>query len=141
MGKRMDFLRPHTAQLLSILRIMSGLLLLQHGTAKFLNFPAGPMNNASPLTMSGAAGLIELVFGALLVIGLFSRFSSFIASGLTAIAYFYAHAGRGFFPILNGGELAALYSFVFLYLAAAGGGPWSVDSIARRERLTEQVAS
>lgn len=137
----MDLLRPYTAQLLSILRIMSGLLLLQHGTTKFLNFPEGPMNNASPLTMSGAAGLIELVFGALLVIGLFTRFSAFVASGLTAVAYFYAHAGRSFYPILNGGELAALYSFVFLYLAAAGGGAWSVDATVRRERLTEQVAS
>jgi putative oxidoreductase len=137
----MDFLRPYTAQLLSILRIMSGLLLLQHGTTKFINIPLGPMNNASPLSMSGAAGLIELVFGFLLVIGLFTRFSAFIASGMTAVAYFYAHAGRGFFPILNGGELAVLYSFVFLYLAAAGGGPWAVDAVTRRERLREQTAS
>jgi len=123
----MDFLRPYTAQLLSILRIMSGLLLLQHGTTKYLSIPVSPMNNASPLTMSGAAGLIELVFGTLLVLGLFTRLSAFICSGMTAVAYFYAHAGRSFFPILNGGELAALYSFVFLYLAAAGGGPWSID--------------
>lgn len=137
----MDFLRPYTAQLLSILRIMSGLLLLQHGTTKFINIPLGPMNNASPLSMSGAAGLIELVFGVLLVIGLFTRFSAFIASGMTAVAYFYAHAGRGFFPILNGGELAVLYSFVFLYLAAAGGGPWAVDAVTRREQLREQIAS
>jgi len=137
----MDFLRPYTAQLLSILRIMSGLLLLQHGTTKFINIPLGPMKNASPLSMSGAAGLIELVCGVLLVIGLFTRFSAFIASGMTAVAYFYAHAGRGFFPILNGGELAVLYSFVFLYLAAAGGGPWAVDAVTRRERLREQIAS
>lgn len=137
----MDFLRPYTAQLLSILRIMSGLLLLQHGTTKFINIPLGPMNNASPLSMSGAAGLIELVFGVLLVIGLFTRFSAFIASGMTAVAYFYAHAGRGFFPILNGGELAVLYAFVFLYLAAAGGGPWAVDAVTRREQLREQIAS
>ena len=137
----MDFLRPYTAQLLSVLRIMSGLLLLQHGTTKFINIPLGPMNNASPLSMSGVAGLIELVFGVLLVIGLFTRFSAFIASGMTAVAYFYAHAGRGFFPILNGGELAVLYSFVFLYLAAAGGGPWAVDAVTRRERLREQIAS
>lgn len=137
----MDFLRPYTAQLLSILRIMSGLLLLQHGTTKLINIPLGPMNNASPLSMSGAAGLIELVFGVLLVIGLFTRFSAFIASGMTAVAYFYAHAGRDFFPILNGGELAVLYSFVFLYLAAAGGGPWAVDAVTRRERLREQIAS
>jgi putative oxidoreductase len=124
----MDFLRPYAPQLLSILRIMSGLLVLQHGTAKFLNFPVFPtMNNASPTTMSGAAGLIELVFGALLVIGLFTRLSAFILSGLCAVAYFYAHAPGGLYPLVNRGELAALYSFVFLYLAAAGGGPWSVD--------------
>jgi len=124
----MDFLRPYTSQLLSVLRIMSGLLVLQHGTAKYLNFPVfQAMNNASPTTMSGVAGLIELVFGALLVIGLFTRLSAFILSGLCAVAYFYAHAPGGFFPLVNRGELAALYSFVFLYLAAAGGGPWSVD--------------
>lgn len=128
----MDFLRPCAPYLLSILRIMSGLLLLQHGTAKYLNFPAGPMNNASPATMSGAAGLIELVFGALLVLGLFTRLSAFICSGMTAVAYFYAHAGRNFFPILNGGELAALYSFVFLYLSAAGAGPLSLDALFGR---------
>ncbi len=128
----MDFLRPSTPYFLSILRIMSGLLLLQHGTAKYLNFPVGPMNNAVPTTMGGAAGLIELVLGALLVVGLFTRLSAFICSGMTAVAYFYAHSGRNFFPILNGGELAALYSFVFLYLAAAGGGPLSLDALFGR---------
>jgi putative oxidoreductase len=106
---------------------MSGLLVLQHGTTKYLSIPVSQMNNASPTTMSGAAGLIELVFGVLIVIGLFTRLSAFILSGMCAVAYFYAHAPRGFFPILNAGELAALYSFVFLYLAAAGGGPWSAD--------------
>jgi putative oxidoreductase len=129
----MDFLRPYSPILLSVLRIMSGLLLLQHGTTKYLNFPVGPMNNASPMTMSGAAGIIELVFGVLLVLGLFTRLSAFICSGMTAVAYFYAHAHRGFFPILNGGELAALYSFVFLYIAAAGPGPWSVDRVMGRD--------
>ena len=128
----MNFLQPYAPQLLSFLRIMSALLVLQHGTTKYLNFPVGPMNNTSPMTMSGAAGLIELVFGLLLVIGLFTRLSAFILSGMTAVGYFYAHAPRGFFPILNGGELAALYSFVFLYLAAAGGGPWSADRLWRR---------
>ena len=79
--------------------------------------------------MSGAAGLFELVGGVLIVIGLFTRPVAFILSGMTAVAYFYAHAPAGFFPILNRGELAALYCFVFLYLAAAGGGPWSIDRI------------
>jgi putative oxidoreductase len=125
----MNFLRPYSAQLLSLLRIMSGLLLLQHGTTKYLNFPVGPMNNASPMTMSGAAGLIELIGGVLIVIGLFTRPVAFIISGMTAVAYFYAHAHQGFFPILNRGELAALYCFVFLYLAAAGGGAFSLDRL------------
>ena len=124
----MDFLRPYSSQLLSVLRIMSGLLLLQHGTAKYLNFPVHQtMNNASPSTMSGAAGIFELVGGVLLIIGLFTRPVAFILSGMCAIAYFYAHAGRGFYPLTNGGELAVLYTFVFLYLAAAGGGAWSAD--------------
>jgi putative oxidoreductase len=79
------------------------------------------------MTMGGAAGLIELVGGVLLVIGLFTRLTAFVVSGMLAVAYFTVHAPQGFFPILNGGELAALYCFVFLYLAGAGGGPWSVD--------------
>jgi putative oxidoreductase len=128
----MTLLKPFAPQLLSLLRFMSGLLVLQHGTAKYLNLPAGPMNNASPMTMSGAAGLIELIGGVLLVIGLFTRPAAFILSGMTAVAYFYAHAPRGFFPILNAGELAALYCFVFLYLAAAGAGPLSLDRLWRR---------
>jgi putative oxidoreductase len=125
----MNFLQPYASQLLSVLRVVSGLMLFEHGTAKYLNFPVGPMNNASPVTMGGAAGIFELVGGALLVIGLFTRPVAFILSGLAAVAYFYAHAPRGFYPILNGGELAALYCFVFLYLAAAGGGAWSVDRL------------
>jgi putative oxidoreductase len=128
----MDFLKPYTSQLLSVLRIVAGLLVLQHGTTKYLNFPVGPMNNASIQSMSGAAGLFELVCGALVVIGLFTRPAAFLLSGMTAVAYFFAHAPRGFFPILNAGELAALYCFVFLYLAAAGAGPWSLDRIIRK---------
>jgi putative oxidoreductase len=123
----MDFLKPYTSQLLSVLRVMSALLLLQHGTGKYLSIPVGPMNNASPVTMSGTAGILELIGGVLLIIGLFTRPVAFILSGMCAVAYFYAHYPRGFFPILNGGELAALYAFVFLYLAAAGGGAWSAD--------------
>lgn len=124
----MDFLRPYAPQLLSILRIVSGLIVVEHATAKYLNFPTSPMNNMNPMTMSGAAGIIEAIFGTLLVIGLFTRFSAFILSGLCAVAYFYAHAPRGlFFPLLNGGELAVVLTFVYLYVAAAGPGPWSVD--------------
>jgi putative oxidoreductase len=123
---------PH---LLSVLRIMSSLLLLQHGTQKLLDFPARAAGRAAPefLSLIWWAGTIELVGGILLAIGLFSRPVAFILSGELAFAYFIGHAGRGFFPILNAGELAALYCFVFLYLAAAGPGPWSLDrSMAER---------
>jgi putative oxidoreductase len=120
-------------RLLSVLRIMSGLLLLQHGTGKLLKFPAGAVPPTFNLnSMPGYAGIIELVCGILLVIGLFSRPAAFIASGMTAVAYFMAHAPQGFFPILNRGELAVLYCFVFLYLAAAGPGPWSLDAMRKR---------
>ena len=84
--------------------------------------------------MGGAAGLFELIGGVLIIIGLFTRPVAFILSGMTAVAYFYGHASAGFFPILNRGELAALYCFVFLYLAAAGGGAWSIDRILRKKQ-------
>ncbi len=125
----MDFLKPYTSQLLSVLRIMAGLLILEHGTGKYLNFPTGPMNHASPATMGGAAGIFELIGGILLVFGLFTRPVAFILSGLCAVAYFYAHAPNGFFPILNRGEPAIVYCFLFLYIAAAGGGAWSLDRL------------
>src|SRR5690606_5272787 len=108
----MAFLTPYQPQLLSVLRFMSGLLLLQHGTTKYLNFPVGPMNNASPFTMSGFAGLLELIGGVLLVIGPSTSPVAFRLAGMCAVAYFHGHAPKGFFPLLNGGELAALYSFV-----------------------------
>lgn len=120
-------------RLLSILRIMSGLLLLQHGTGKILKFPAGVVPaNFNLASMPGYAGVIELVCGVLLVIGLFSRPAAVIASGMTAVAYFMVHAPQGFYPILNKGELAALYCFVFLYIAAAGAGPWSLDAMRKK---------
>jgi putative oxidoreductase len=120
-------------RLLSILRIMSGLLLLQHGTGKLLKFPGGVVPPTFNLnSMPGYAGFIELICGVLLIIGLFSRPAAFIASGMTAVAYFMVHAPQGFFPILNRGELAVLYCFVFLYLAAAGPGPWSLDAMRKR---------
>lgn len=124
----MNALARYQPQIRSIFRIMAGLLILQHGTAKLLDFPTSPMNDAALASPGGIAGIFELVFGVLVAIGLFSRLSAFILSGLTAAAYFIAHAPQGFFPLLNGGELAALYCFAFLYLAAAGPGPWSADA-------------
>lgn len=125
----MTFLQPFSGPLLSILRIMAGLLVLQHGTTKILAFPVTPHTGTPLMSMSGAAGVIELVCGILVVIGLFTRPAALLLSGMTAVAYFYAHAARNFFPILNAGELAALYCFVFLYISAAGPGPWSVDRL------------
>lgn len=128
----MTVLGRYRPLLLSLFRIMAALLILQHGTTKLLGIPAGPMNGTSIQSLSGIAGVIELVFGALLVAGLFSRLSAFLLSGLTAAAYWIAHAPQGVYPILNGGELAALYCFGFLYLAAAGPGPISLDALRRR---------
>ena len=112
----------------SILRIMTGLLFLQHGTAKYLGFPQSQMAGVDPASLGGIAGLFELVGGALIVIGLLTKPVAFVLSGLMAAAYWIAHAPEGFFPLLNRGELAALYCFVFLYFACAGAGPWSVDA-------------
>jgi putative oxidoreductase len=127
----MNFLQPYSSILLSVLRFMSGLLFLQHGTTKLLQFPITQHSTTPIASMGGAAGVIELVCGLLITVGLFTRPAAFLASGTMAVAYFLAHAGRNFFPILNAGELAALYCFVFLYLAAAGGGSISLDRMIR----------
>jgi len=120
-------------RLLSILRIMTGLLFLQHGTAKLLKIPVIPMfANLSLTSLPGIAGILELVGGVLIILGLFTRSVAFVLSGLMAVAYFMAHAPRGFYPILNAGELAILFCFVFLYFAAAGPGPWSIDAARRK---------
>jgi putative oxidoreductase len=126
----MSFLANLSPTLLSVLRIMSGLLLLQHGTTKILGIPQSQMTGVDLTSMGGIAGILELVGGVLLVIGLFTRPTAFILSGMLAVAYFMVHAPQGFYPLLNGGELAALYCFVMLYLAAAGPGPLSVDRAA-----------
>jgi putative oxidoreductase len=120
-------------RLLSILRIMAGLLFLQHGTAKHLKIPAVPtFANLEPLSLLGVAGMLEIVGSILLILGLFTRPVAFILSGFMAVAYFMAHFPRGFFPLVNQGELAILYCFLFLYFAAAGAGPWSVDAMRRK---------
>jgi putative oxidoreductase len=126
-----DRLAAWTPYFLSVLRIMAALLLLQHGTQKLLGFPPHP-NPPALTSLPGIAGIFELIGGALLVLGLFTRPVAFGLSGLMAAAYFIAHAPRGFFPILNGGELAVLYCFVFLFLFVAGGGRWSADYAMRR---------
>jgi len=115
------------SKLLSVLRIVAGLAFLQHGLSKFFGIPPFPMSGPLP-PMLLAAGAIELVGGALILIGLFTRPVAFIASGMSAVAYFTAHAPKSFFPAENGGETVLLYCFIFLYLAAAGGGAWSVDA-------------
>jgi len=129
-----SFFSTWTPRVLSILRIIAGFLILQHGLQKVFGFPAGPQPQPTPplLSMMGFVGILELVGGILLIIGLFTRPAAFILSGLLAVAYFMAHAPGGFWPVLNKGELAALYSFVFLYLAVAGGGEWSLDRMLRR---------
>ena len=125
---------PGASGILSILRIFTGLELLQHGTGKILGFPVAPMfANIQIGSLTGIGGLIELIGGILFTIGLFTRPVAFILAGFTAAAYFMAHATKGFYPLLNGGELAALYCFVFLYFAFAGGGPWSADALIRRK--------
>ncbi|MCY1705456.1 DoxX family protein [Pannonibacter sp. SL95] len=128
----MNFLSGHTSSLLSALRLMSGLLFLQHGTTKYLSLPPSDFSGVAPLSLPGIAGMIELATGLLIAVGLFTRPAAFLASGTMAAAYFLAHAPQNFYPILNGGELAVLYCFVFLYLAAAGGGRFSVDALLGR---------
>jgi putative oxidoreductase len=122
-----------TPRVLSLLRIMSALLLLQHGTMKVLGFPPGRHIGIDFSSLSGLSGLIELVGGILLLIGLFSRPVAFILSGFTAVAYFMVHAPQNFFPIVNQGELAVLYCFVFFYLFFAGPGPWSLDAMLKKD--------
>ncbi len=118
-----------TPWLLSLLRIVSAFLFMQHGGQKLLAFPAAPNNPIELMSLMGLAGALELFGGALLLVGLFSRPIAFLLSGMMAVAYFMVHAPQGFWPMLNGGELAALYSFVFLYLAFAGPGPLSLDRL------------
>lgn len=122
-----------SSYVLSVVRIVVGLLFLEHGTAKYLGFPA--MQRATEtMSMSGVGGLLELIGGALIVVGLFTRPVAFLLCGEMAVAYFYAHFPRNFFPVINGGDAAILYCFVFLYLMFAGAGPWSLDALLTRGR-------
>ena len=139
----MNFLAPYRPQLLSILRIATALFFLEHPAAKFLGWPhIAYFDHLNPLSWPvGIAGIIEAIFGLLLLVGLLSRLAAFILSGEMAFAYFMFHVPMGMpqhsiLPILNGGEAAVLYCFAFLYLAAAGPGPWALDSSMGREKAT-----
>lgn len=138
---RLDRTAP---QMLSVLRIMAGLLFLAHGTQKFLSFPPGEMGGMG-WTFSHPghyAGVIEVVAGTLIALGLFTRPAAFLASGTMAFAYFIGHAPRGFWPVNNMGDAAILYCFVFLYLVFAGPGPWSLDAKLRgRQASASESAS
>lgn len=132
MGQDANFLATWAPRVLSILRIVVAGLFLQHGTAKLLHVPhIASMDNVQLMSLIGLAGALEIFGGFLLLIGLFTRPVAFILSGEMAFAYFIGHAPRGALPILNGGELAVVYCFVFLYFAFAGGGPWSVGGRSR----------
>jgi len=127
-----------TSLVLSILRVVAALILMQHGSQKLFHYPpSGAPGPVAPLVMmsqTGLAGILEFFGGMLLLLGLFTRPVAFILSGEMAVAYFQVHAPRAFLPIVNRGELAVILCFVFLYLAFAGGGSWSVDGVMRRSR-------
>lgn len=131
----MSFLDSYAPQIKALLRVIAGLLFFSVGLAKIAHFPLVPMfADAKPFVgLEGWAGMIELVGGALVVLGFFSRYAAFICSGEMAIAYFYGHwaivtsAPHSFYPVINGGSTAILYCFVFLYFAASGPGPWAIN--------------
>lgn len=121
-------LAQHAPRMRSILRIMAGLLYLEHGTQKLLDFPSLGKGAVPLLSYYGLAGTLELVGGALIAVGLFTRSTAFVLSGMMAVAYFTVHAPKSFFPALNGGDAAILFCFLFLYFVFAGPGPWSLDA-------------
>jgi putative oxidoreductase len=128
-----SFSSTWSPRLLSILRFVTALLFLSHGSVKLFGIPAALYPGLVPLlSILGLAGVLEFFGGLFILLGLFTRPVAFILSGEMAVAYFMAHAPRGFWPVLNAGELAVLYCFVFLYLVVAGGGSWSVDHLWRK---------
>ena len=128
-----SFLSRWSPRILSVMRIVVALLFVQHGAQKLFGFLAPPGAAIPPLlSLMGVAGILEFFGGLLVALGLFTRPAAFILSGLMAVAYFMAHAPKGFWPLQNRGELAMIWSFVFLYLATAGGGAWSLDRFWRR---------
>lgn len=130
----MNFLAPHAPKVLSLLRIVAGLMFIQHGTQKIFGFPAPARAPFELMSQMGIGGVLELVGGVLIVLGLFTRPVAFILSGMMAVAYFQFHGASSLYPLVNGGELAALYCFVFLYLSFAGPGAWALDTMGSRRR-------
>jgi putative oxidoreductase len=128
-----ETLAAWTPRALSVLRVIMGLMIIQHGMAKLLGFPVvASLAKLNPLSLIGAAGFIELIGGALLILGLLTRPVAFIISGEMAVAYFMAHAPKDFYPLINGGTLAIMFCFTCLFLSTAGPGPWSVDAAMKR---------
>ena len=121
-----------TARVLSVLRIVTALLFMQHGTSKLFGFPPSPFPVHSLMSLIGVSAVLEAVGGGLLVLGLFTRPVAFILCGEMAVAYFMAHAPHSFFPLLNKGDSAIQFCFVFLYLVFAGPGPWSLDALLHK---------
>lgn len=121
-------------KVLSLLRIVAGLMFIQHGTQKIFSFPAEARGPFDLMSQMGIGGVLELVGGALIVLGLFTRPVAFVLSGMMAVAYFQFHAPGSLYPLVNGGELAALYCWVFLYLVFAGPGAWALDNLIGRRR-------
>jgi putative oxidoreductase len=121
-------------RMLSILRIVAALIFFEHGTQKLFGFPPHP-SPPSAFTLSWWAAIFEVIGGPLLLVGLWTRPVAFILSGQMAFAYWLAHAPRSMYPVLNNGDAAILYCFVFLYIACAGGGPWSADAMMGRGRV------
>jgi len=131
------FIAEWAPRMLSVLRIVAALLILEHGTQKLFGFPTPNLATGgmpAPLTLIWDAAILEFAGGLLLLFGVFTRAVAFVLSGEMAFAYWIAHAPRNPFPVLNGGEAAILYCFIFLYLFAAGGGAWSVDQYLRQRR-------
>lgn len=121
------FMQSYTSQTYALMRIFAGFLLLWHGTQKLFAFP-GPMPQEAPAFVINIAGPIELIGGLLVMIGLFTRWAAFVCAGLMAAAYWMVHGTQNLFPIMNGGDLAVLFCFAFLFISAQGSGIWSVDA-------------
>lgn len=132
-----SFYAQWSPRMLSILRIVTAILFIEHGTFKLFNFPfIRQAETPHLLSLLGIAGLLEFFGGLLILLGLFTRPAAFILAGEMAVAYFTVHAPNGFWPVINKGELAALYCFVFLYLAVVGGGSWSLDHLWLRSETS-----